>query len=271
VPEAAAVASWVAARVRDPALRREAADWASSGAAYHALLSLCIRAATTLDGELPRPGERSYRDKVEDELTSLLALWPWVIFVPTTDTLTPIEMIELRAYPLHPIGLVDEPTWTDGASAPPSEFFFHDLDHARFKVREDLLADGVEIPDAYRGGTTIDPATGRHRAFVSVALGRVGDLWERAAARLALARRLLARAAALGGARAAAGELLLFELIHEKSLPLDASVLRRELGNDAHLAKLESKVARRFFPAPIDASVLDALASARAALAEALS
>lgn len=271
LPEAATAAAWLAGRVRDPVLRQQAATWTSSGAGYHAWFDLCVRAVTTFDADLPRAGDQSYRAKVSDELASVRALWPWAVFIPTVETLSPLEMIELRAYPVHPLGLVDEPTWTDGAPAPPSEFFFHDLDHARFKVREDLLADGVQIPDAYRDGTTLDPATGRHRAFLSHALGPLGDRWESAASRLALARRLLARVAALGAPLSSAGELLLFELIHEKSFPLDGAVLRRELGNDTHLAKLRSKAASHFFPTPADAAVVAALPDARAALAKALS
>ena len=51
--------------------------------------------------------------------------------------------------------------WADGRPCSPAEFFFHDVDHARFKLREDLAARGVTIPDAYVNGTTLDPATGR--------------------------------------------------------------------------------------------------------------
>jgi hypothetical protein len=271
LPEAAGAASWLAARVRDLALREEAATWASAGAGYHALLSLCFRGVGALDGQTARLGAGRFRDKVEGELASALALSPWVVFFPTAETLTPIEMIELRAYPVHPLGLVDGPAWTDGAPAPPSEFFFHDLDHARFKVREDLLAAGVDVPDAYRDGSTLDPATGRHRAFLSHALGHAGGLWAAVASRAAVARRLLARVAGLDAPDSSAGELLLFELVHEKSFPLDERVLRRELSNDAHLAKLRGKAAKRFFPEPIDAATVDALPAARDALVEALS
>jgi hypothetical protein len=125
----------------------------------------------------------------------------------------------------------------------------------------------------YQEGTTIDPATGRHRLILSTVQGRIGDhLWEQAEARTALLRRLLASIGALGeGPRARAAELLLFEVIHEKSFPLDRAVLGRELTGDAHLAKLRSKVAGRFFPTALDAATIEALPAARSALMEALS
>jgi len=246
--------------------------WRAAGAGYHALLRLCARAAVALDAGPPCPGAR-YRDKAEGELEPMLALWPDVLVLPVTAPLAPLDMVALRAYPVHPLGLADGLPWTDGAPAPPSEFFFHDLDHARFKVREDLRALGIQISDAYQGGTTVDPATGRHRLILSEARGRIGDrLWARAGARAALARRLLDGVATLpGGPPRAAAELLLFEIIHEKSFPLDAAVLDRELGGDAHIDKLRLKVARRFFPDAIDDVVVAALVPARAALRAMLS
>ena len=139
-------------------------------------------------------------------------------------------------------------------------------------MREDLRVEAIELPDAYRDGSTVDPETGRHRLFIAHARGRIGArLWARADSRTALARRLRAGAAAVGdGPRRAAAELLLFELVHEKSFPLDAVVLDRELASDAHLAKLRTKAARRFFPQGTDDAVVAELPAARAALRQVL-
>ena len=271
VPEAIAAIAWVGERVQEAALRAEAEVWMASGASYHALVRLCARAVAALDAAHP-PFVPRYREKVEDELEPMLALWPDVLVWPTTASLTAWDMIRLRAFPVHPLGLSDGMAWTDGAPAPPSEFFFHDLDHARYKVRQDLRAEGVEIPDAYQDGTTIDSRTGRHRGILRFAEGRVGDrLWKGAAARAAFGERLSTCVAAMGaGPLAVAAELLLFEIIHEKSFSLDAAVLRRELGDPAHLEKLGRKAATRFFPGGISDEVLGALPAARARLGEAI-
>jgi len=271
VPEATAAIAWVAEKVPAPALRAEAEALMASGASYHALVRLCARAVMAFDAA-HSPFVPHYREKVGDELEPMLALWPDVLVWPTAAALTAWDMIRLRAFPVHPLGLSDGMAWTDGAPAPPSEFFFHDLDHARYKVRQDLRVEGIEIPDAYQEGTTIDSRTGRHRGILQFAEGRVGDrLWTRATARAAFAERLWMGVATMGGGPlAAAAELLLFEIIHEKSFPLDPAVLQRELGDPAHLEKLGRKAATRFFPAGITDAVLDALPSARVRLAEAI-
>src|SRR5262245_61862302 len=113
IPEAAESAAWVADRVPDPMLRTEAAAWRASGANYHELVRLCARAVSALDSADP-PFERRYREKVEGELEPMLALWPGVIAMPTAAELTPLMMIRLRAYPVHPLGLVAGRAWTDG-------------------------------------------------------------------------------------------------------------------------------------------------------------
>lgn len=86
---------------------------------------------------------------------------------------------------------------------------------AWFKVREDLKSIGIAIPDAYQDGTTLDPATGRHRSILPAALGRTGpELWSRSAARLSLVEGLLGRIDALSDrALAAAAEWLLFQML----------------------------------------------------------
>jgi len=211
--------------------------------------------------------------KASLELEPLLALFPDVLALPTTAKLSPREVIELRAFPVHPLGLVEDATWGDGRLLSPADYFFHDLDHARFKIREDLRALGVEIPDAYEDGTTIDPRTGQHRTILPAAVGRIGlVLWERARERLDLARRLLSRGVSLEGpGRAAAAELLLFEIIHEKSFPLEAEVLHRELGRDAHPEKIRKKRADGFYGAePPAPEVMDALDEVRVRLMEVL-
>ena len=267
VPEWSAAAEWVGATAMEPALRVDAARWLASGASYHELVRLCARAVVGLDALWP-PSKNRYREKAEGELEPMLALWPDVLLWPTASPLSPLDLVDLRAFPVHPLGLADRPTWTDGALDSPSEFFFHDLDHARFKVREDLLVEGIAIPDAYHEGSTLDPKHGRHRVILSHAAGRIGDrLWERAPARCALAQQLRTRVAALEASpHRSAAELLLFEIVHEKSFPLDAAVLDRELAGEAHLAKLRMKAANRFFPGGTDDAVVAALPRARSFL-----
>jgi hypothetical protein len=271
VPEMLHVVDWVAAISPAPGIGTEAAAWLPSGAGYHAFVRLCARAVT---GSIsPAPASRDlYRDKVQGELEPMLGLWPDVILLPTTSRLAPLDLIELRAFPVHPLGLVDRPTWTDGALDSPSEFFFHDLDHARFKVREDLLVDGIDIPDAYRHGSTLNAETGRHRLIMPHAEKRIGGrLWARVASRSALGRRLRKGLATLGnGPVRDAAELLLFEIVHEKSFSLETTILMRELAADAHLAKLRTKAATRAFPRGTDSAVVAALSAAQLALREML-
>jgi len=271
IPEAAAVAERLAALTPPGALRAEAKGWLMAGAHYHALVRLAARVLTTL-GDDSGVEQAVYVPKAGGELEPMLALWPAVLAVPTTKAFTPLELVALRAFPVHPLGVVTEPTWADGRPCSPAEYFFHDLDHARFKVREDLLVEGIEIPDAYQGGTTLDPRTNQHRVILPAAAGRIGaKLWERAAPRQRLGRELLEAATRLGGARAAAAELLLFEVIYEKSHPLEATVLARELAKEGHLAKIRHKHASGFYGAQApDAATLAALDEARGALVGAL-
>ena len=190
-----------------------------------------------------------FRPKAAAELRPLLRLWPHVLAVPTTAALSPSDLIRLRAWPVHPLGIVPRPQWADGGSRSAIEFFCHDLDHARFKIREDLLARGIGIPDAYVDGDTFDAASGRHRTFLAAARPHVdGSGWRGAPVRAALAEGCL-----IGSRRLADRDLgravrwLLFELVHEKSLPLDAAVLVRELAHDRHVQKLAGKVDRGFY------------------------
>jgi hypothetical protein len=267
LPEAAPVAVWIAAHVTDVVVRRQAVAWLGQGMGYHALLRLCARATLALDPGAVAP---LFRAKVASELEPMLSLWPHALAVPTTARLSCAELIRLRAFPVHPLGLVAAPTWADGGSLPPSEYFFHDLDHARFKIREDLRLRGVSIPDAYRDGTTIDARTGRHRSILPFAAERLGAVAAGAVdAGRRWVRHLLDRVLALPGHHAQAAELLLFELVHEKSLPIDPTSLARACRDDGHLLKLGRKHAAGFFgadAAPPD--VMAALPAARAALVE---
>src|SRR6185503_15144758 len=102
--------------------------------------------------------------------------------------------------PVRLLGVASGTAHVDGGRRSPAEFFFHDLDHARFLVREDLSSAGIEIPDAYQAArpgeapTTLDPETGAHRIILPAAIpvvrgARFVDL-DVVAERLALSRRL---------------------------------------------------------------------------------
>jgi hypothetical protein len=271
IPEAAPVAERLAALMPPGPLRTEAERWLMAGASYHTLVRLAAQAVASFSGNVP-PAEAVYVPKAAGELEPMLRLWPSVLAVPTTLAFAPLDLVALRAFPVHPLGVVSEAAWADGRLCSPAEYFFHDLDHARFKVREDLMVEGIEIPDAYQDGTTLDARTGKHRTILPVAAGRIGaTLWERAEPRRALAQALLAIATGLGGPRASAAELLLFEMIYEKSHPLDAAVLARELATDAHVAKIRHKQASGFYGAEAPtAATIAALDEARCALRGAL-
>lgn len=265
-PEAAPVAAWIAARVADPALRSEAVGWLMGGAGYHDLIRLCARAVSALDPAAP---PSFFRLKAGGDLEAILALWRDVLLVPTTARQSRSELVRLRMFPVHPLGLIAEPTWADGDLLTPSEYFFHDLDHARFKIREDFMRRGLDIPDAYEDGSTIDPRTGRHRAILPEVASRLAvRLHGSASSRPAAAQRLIAGVRSLRKAEARAAELLLFELVHEKSLPLDSAALARAVADDAPVAKLWRKQGSGFFgsnrPMP---EVMNALPAAAAALA----
>lgn len=193
--------------------------------------------------------EKVFEPKVQSEFEPFLALWPSVIVVPTAATLTIDDLIFGRAFPIHPLGITPQTSWADGHRCTPAEFLFHDLDHARFKVREDLLALGIEISDAYRDGSSFDSTTGRHRTFLAEAQGKIGGaLWQAVGTRARLAQSLLLAIASepqkeLGEA----ARWLLFELVHEKSLPMDPRTLARALATDTHSSKLAAKCEGGFY------------------------
>lgn len=200
---------------------------------------------------LPNHGEPGYVPKARAELAPLLALWPFVLVVPTTGSLSLDELILARAWPVHPLGVEEGPALADGRLCSPAEFFFHDVDHARFKVREDLLARGVVIPDAYVDGSTFDGASGQHRQILPAALPHVdASSWQGAEERSALAHRWLdAIAREPDRDLGEAARWLLFECVHEKSLPLDVAVLARALATETHSDKLRRKCTNGFFGA----------------------
>jgi hypothetical protein len=234
------------------------AMWQSESALYRNVVSLVADHVIGLDRFEPR-SEHGYRRKAEAELAPLLDLWPHVLAVPTTQSFTQRELILRRALPVHPLGVVAAPAWADGMLRSPAEFFFHDLDHARFKIREDLAALGVVIPDAYQDGSTFDPVSRKHRSILHAAIGKVGPaLWQSVPERTAVAHGLVHDLAETSDrVLADASELLLFELVHEKSFPIVPAILLRELSTTAHLDKLRHKHETCFFGphAPSDAVI----------------
>lgn len=197
----------------------------------------------------PPSARPTFEPKVAGELEPLLAMWPHVLAVPTAHALSIEDLVMLRAFPLHPLGVVDGPKHADGLDCTPAEFFAHDLDHARYKIRADLLVQGVAVPDPYDGGSTLDPATGAHRQVLCAAVAHAGPQgWARAGTRLAWLRSVWqASRATADPALGTAAQWLLFELLHEKSLPLHGPTLAAELAAGAHVRKLQAKVQRRFF------------------------
>ena len=248
VPEFETVAAAIAADCRVKQTSAAAQRWAKDGASYHELVRLCASYVMALEAIVPA-GEPVYVPKVRDELEPLLALWPHVLTLPTIDNLSARDLLRLRAFPVHPLGVTDKAVWADGRQVSPAEFFFHDVDHARYKVREDLLAMGVHIPDAYQDGTTFDPVTGRHRSILPEAFGKVGpSLWSIAASRYSFLESLFNRIDALSNRSLAnAVEWLLFQILHEKSFPLHVPTLRRELATPHHIKLLHTKVDNGFY------------------------
>ena len=273
VPEFEPVAAAIAADVRVERTSASAQRWAADGASYHALVRLCASYVMEFEAVIPAC-EPVYVPKARDELEPLLALWPHVMALPAINDLSARDLLRLRAFPVHPLGVTSEPVWGDGRRLSPAEFFFHDVDHARFKVREDLLAMRIDLPDAYQDGTTFDPITRRHRSILPEALGKVGpSLWSMAAQRCCLVESLFNRMDALRDrALADAAEWLLFQILHEKSFPLDVPVLRRELATSRHVELLQTKVENGFYNENTPSSdVMAQLNTARAWLIEVLS
>ncbi len=244
-----------------PALRADAVALATAGAPYAETIRCAHAFAAVVDDELRRQQNLPapiYGPKVEGELEPLLALFPDVVVFPTFVMRAPGFFVTTRAAPIHPLGLIEAPLYSDGAVLSPLEYFWHDVDHARFMVREELRSRGLEVADAYQappgGGaptTLIDAGRNVHRTIlpsldgdaVAVALNDERRIDERAA----LTRALRDQMATLVPAHADAVELLLFELVHEKGFPLDAQVLRAQCADRRHVDKLTHKLTTGFY------------------------
>lgn len=262
------VLAWEVARLRDEGCVRIGpcwlpAAWFRDGERYRRFVRLVAEHVLAL----PSSGDPIYVPKAQAELEPLLELWPHVLVVPTSAPLSIDDLILARAWPVHPLGVVERASWADGRMSSPAEYLFHDVDHARFKVREDLLARGVAISDAYEAGSTFDAARGEHRCFLAQARPHAALVgWDRAEERARLARRWLdAIDAEARRELATAARWLLFELVHEKSLPIDAGVLTEALATPAHVEKLRAKHAAGFYAADApSAGVMARLPEARA-------
>jgi len=248
--EPGSVLAWELERLRDEGCVRVGPFWLPTawfrdGERYRRLVRLVAEHVLAL----PPSGDAIYVPKACGELEPLLGLWPHVLVVPTSASHSLDDLIVGRAWPVHPLGVASRPTWADGRMSSPAEFFFHDVDHARFKVREDLLARGIAIPDAYRAGSTFDAERGEHRCFIPQARPHVSMVgWQQASERALRVRGWLdAISAEEQHELATAARWLLFELVHEKSLPIDVTVLSDALATPAHAAKLQAKHAAGFY------------------------
>ena len=243
-----AVAAMIASDHRAEHSRRCAQRWLTDGASYHDLIRLCASYVMELEAIIPAC-EPVYVPKACDELEPLLALSPHVLALPTIKNLSTRELIRIRAFPIHPLGVTGKAMWADGRQCSPAEFFFHDVDHARFKVREDLLAVGLELRDAYQDGTTFDSLTQRHRSILPEAFGKArSSLWSSAESRAYLLENMFNRMDSLPERSLAnAAEWVLFQILHEKSFPVDVPTLQRELATSRHVELLHTKVNNGFY------------------------
>ncbi len=267
-----------------PPLAAELRAVAAAGAPYAAALAVAHAFALAVDAEaraLEPDLPAIYRPKVAAELAPLGQLYPDVIVFPTFAPLSPRFFVHTRVVPVHPLGLRTTPIFSDGARLSPLEYFLHDVDHARFMVREELLSRGVDLPDAYQppadGGaatTLVDAATQRHRTILDGAAAAVTAAALDDAAilgrRSACASRLAQASAALAPVAAEAVQLLLFEMLHEKGLPFDPRVLQVETAHGRHVDKLRHKLAHGFYGDTLPLANIDGLDDARQWLARAL-
>jgi hypothetical protein len=245
------------------ALEARAEALLTSGTPYPELLRFTVDFVEQLErrARAHRPGlAELFVPKCREELEPLLHLWPEVLAFPTFSALDRRFFWRTRSVPIHALGLITRPRYTDGQECSPAEYFFHDVDHVRFLVREELLARGIDIPDVYRSAdtyapaSTFDPVRRRHRTLLDIAHGAVKsrglEAPERLAERGRLAQALDARLAHLRGADPSLGDAaswLLFEIIHEKGFPMGGPALREQLARDSHPTKLRSKFAAGFY------------------------
>lgn len=254
------------------------------GTPYHGLLRHTVRWLEAVERRVRarHPGLPDvFVPKCREELEPLLQLWPEVIVFPAFAELSERYFRRTRPVPVHVLGLITAPRFADGLWCSPAEFFFHDVDHVRFLVREELLARGIETPDPYRSAeayapaSTFDARLGRHRTVLDVAVDKVlgGGLSRpsQVEARCRLARRVDGRLEALRASDPLLGKaaaMLLFEITHEKGFPLEARVLREQLAREAHCVKLGAKFAAGFYgPGAVPPGTAARLDEARAWLA----
>jgi len=251
--------AWIA-QVLDPHLSREGWSLLGFGAPYRPVLRFTLAWVQALDAlwRAGNPGLPSvFLAKVLGEFEPMLDLHPEVFVLPTFDTLSRTFLLRIRGVPIHPLGLALAPRFVDGGPRSPLEFFLHDLDHARYKIREDLALQDVRIPDPYyrppgaQEATTLEgPGGHRHRVVLDHAADFLRDRPRRPSMADPGARafipRLFEALAALPPASGAAARALLFEIVHEKSLPFRAEVIAREAARPIHAAKLRAKEASGF-------------------------
>ncbi len=257
-----------------------AGTWLDSGGPYADAVRLARDYVEQAD-DVRSPGD--YGVRVTAEFDDALRLAPTVTMLVSFETLGMTDLLRLRATSARVIGLRDGASFADGAVCTPAEFFWHDLDHLRFMVREDLAVLSIAMPDAY--GTcdadgrrsTFDPQSGQHRRILAAAVAPLAD--QRAAYGRLMARAARTVEGLLGGLdrqhrlpaeTVSAARLILFEICHEKSFTPVPEVLRRELSHDTHLAKIRLKLARRFWGDAADPVLAGHLDSARALLMELL-
>ncbi|XXF76957.1 class I SAM-dependent methyltransferase [Myxococcaceae bacterium GXIMD 01537] len=244
------------------ALEAHGRELVSHGTPYHGLLRRTVRWVEAVERRAcaRHPGlAEIFVPKCREELEYLLQLWPGVIVFPACEELPERYFRRTRPVPVHVLRLITEPRFADGLWCSPAEFFFHDVDHVRFLIREELLAHGVETPDPYRSedayapASTFDARRGRHRTVLDAAMDKVrgGGLSRpsRVEAQCRWARGVDGRIEALRVRDPLLGEaaaLLLFEVVHEKGFPFEARVLREQLSRESHCMKLRAKVAAGF-------------------------
>ena len=247
--------------------------WPDTGCRYADAVRLARDYVEQVD-EVRSPGE--YGERVAAEFDDAVRLAPTVTVLASFETLDTTDLLRLRATSARVIGLRDQAAFADGAVCTPVEFFWHDLDHMRFMVREDLAVLGIEIPDAYGPPdaegrrSTFDVETGRHRCILAAAVAPLGahriahaQLMRRATRAVDTLITGLDKLDLAHATQGAAARLMLFEICHEKSFTPVPEVLRRELSHDAHIAKMRLKLARRFWGDVADPVLADHLEAAR--------
>ena len=168
--------------------------WLVDKTSYAKTLKLVYEYVSSRSSILADTSTIDFSQKIASDLEPLLQLWPFAIALPTSQVFTQEDLVLARAFPVHPLGVTHVLTWTDGNLCSPLQFFCHDVDHARYKIREDLISlCGIEIPDAYVDGSTFDKLTGKHRGILSHAVPHLGSQpWLASTARYNFLQQILA-------------------------------------------------------------------------------